>query len=156
MGLMHTPRQIDRLTFFRGWVFLYESTGLFRRVKAFTFRHHRVQVLFSIVVVDNRPTHLTLATYHEMGRLLLTISSKWGLPPMEWGPSELHKDGMNYHMPEAQRIIIYKTLKRIIHKAWNQAKHCLFSRIEFQFFAICYFFPTLFSKSYPIVRITIC
>ena len=65
------------------------------------------------------PTRVTLGTYREMGRSLLTIGEKWGLPPMEWTPPKLSKDGMHYHIEEAQRIEIYRYLKECVNDAWK-------------------------------------
>ncbi|MBN2138565.1 MAG: hypothetical protein JW720_12230 [Sedimentisphaerales bacterium] len=56
-----------------------------------------------------------------MGRSLLTIAAKWGLPPMEFVPGNLTKDGMHYHMPEEQRIDIYQGLSDFITAAWRHA-----------------------------------
>jgi DNA repair photolyase len=76
---------------------------------------------FADAVIDgHQPTRITLGTYREMGRSLLTIARKWGLPPMEWTPSDLIKDGMHYHINEPQRIDIYRKLIRFICDAWQQ------------------------------------
>jgi len=66
-----------------------------------------------------RPSRITLGTYREMGRSLLTISEKWGLPPMEWVPPKLSRDGMHYHIEEAQRIEIYQYLRGCVGRAWQ-------------------------------------
>ena len=55
-----------------------------------------------------------------MGISLLTIAGSWGLPPMEWLPGKLGKDGTHYHIPEAERIEIYAQLKNYIQSAWQQ------------------------------------
>ena len=65
------------------------------------------------------PSRITLGTYREMGRSLSTISEKWGLPPMEWIPPKLTKDGMHYHIEEAQRIEIYQYLRGCVGRAWQ-------------------------------------
>jgi DNA repair photolyase len=67
----------------------------------------------------HRPTRITLGTYREMGRSLLTFAAKWGLPPMECTPPELSKDGMHFHISEAQRINIYRQLQDQIKTAWQ-------------------------------------
>ena len=54
-----------------------------------------------------------------MGRSLLTIAGKWGLPAMEWTPPKLSKDGMHYHINEVQRIEIYRYLKECISETWK-------------------------------------
>lgn len=68
----------------------------------------------------HRPTRITLGTYREMGRPLLTMAAKWGLPPMEWIPPKLSKDGMHYHIGKAERIAIYGRLAVSIQEAWGQ------------------------------------
>jgi len=71
----------------------------------------------------HRPSRITLGTYREMGRSLLTIAKKWGLPPMEWTPPKLSKDGMHYHMEGAERIEIYRHLNATIEASWPPLEH---------------------------------
>jgi spore photoproduct lyase len=68
----------------------------------------------------HRPSRITLGTYREMGRSLLTMAAKWGLPPMEWTPPKLAKDGQHFHMDEVLRIDIYRQLAGFINAAWEQ------------------------------------
>jgi len=77
------------------------------------------EFLESAAANGHGPSRITLGTYREMGRSLLTISEKWGLPPMEWTPPKLSKDGMHYHIEEAQRIEIYRFLKACVNDAWK-------------------------------------
>jgi DNA repair photolyase len=70
-----------------------------------------------------RPTRITLGTYREMGRSLLTLAAKWGLPTMEFDPGKLTKDGMHYHLPDEQRIEIYRQLVDFIRSAWEHTGH---------------------------------
>jgi DNA repair photolyase len=79
------------------------------------------ELFFEAAKRNHRPTRITLGTYREMGRSLLTIAGSWGLPPMDWLPKRLSKDGMHYHIPEAKRIEIYANLKDSIHSAWQQS-----------------------------------
>jgi spore photoproduct lyase len=71
----------------------------------------------------HRPTRITLGTYREMGRGLLTMAAKWGLPPTEFVPGTLIKDGMHYHLPAEQRIGIYRQIMDFIGSAWARAGH---------------------------------
>jgi hypothetical protein len=71
----------------------------------------------------HRPTRITLGTYREMGRSLLTIADQWGLPPMQFVPGKLAKDGMHYHLPDDQRIDIYRQLMGFIRAAWDHTGH---------------------------------
>jgi DNA repair photolyase len=70
----------------------------------------------------HRPTRITLGTYREMGRSLRTIATKWGLPPMEWMPPKLAKDGMHFHMDQTRRTEIYRQLKCSIDSAWRECR----------------------------------
>jgi len=78
--------------------------------------------LFEAAAAGHEPTRIALGTYREMGRSLLTIGAKWGLPPMKWNPGKLRKDGMHYHLPAPQRIDIYRNLSTAIGSAWQGAK----------------------------------
>jgi len=68
---------------------------------------------------DHFPTRITLGMYREMGRGLLTMGKKWGLPPLEFKPPKMVKQGMHYHLPEEERITTYKFIKKSIEKAWE-------------------------------------
>jgi spore photoproduct lyase len=69
--------------------------------------------------VGHRPSRITLGTYREMQRSLLTIAAKWGLPRTEWEPQGMRKDGMHYHLAAEKRVQIYRTLAECIHRAWK-------------------------------------
>jgi DNA repair photolyase len=69
----------------------------------------------------HRPARITLGTYREMGRSLLTMAARWGLPPMEWTPPTLAKNGMHLHIEERQRIDMYRRLADSIETAWNKS-----------------------------------
>jgi len=80
------------------------------------------QKFFANAATDgHQPTRITLGTYREMGRSLLTIARKWGLPPMEWTPPDLTKDGVHYHIDESERIEIYLKLTGFISDACRQS-----------------------------------
>ncbi|MBM4045891.1 MAG: hypothetical protein FJ279_12305 [Planctomycetes bacterium] len=67
----------------------------------------------------HRPERITLGTYRETQRTLTTFASGWGLPPMEWKPTGLEKDGDHYHIPLERRIGIYAFLRTAIQDAWG-------------------------------------
>jgi len=71
----------------------------------------------------HRPTRITLGTYREAQPSLRTFAEGWGLPPMEWRPEGLEKDGAHYHMPKRQRVEIYAALRDAIHEAWRPTGH---------------------------------
>jgi len=64
-----------------------------------------------------RPSRITLGTYREKNSQLDTWREKWGLPPMEWEPSELSHDGTHRHIPEDRRVQIYSVIKDMLGKA---------------------------------------
>jgi len=72
-----------------------------------------------VALAGHQPTRITLGTYREMGRSLLTIAERWGLPRMEFTPGRLTKDGMHYHFPDEQRIDIYRRLVGFIRSSWE-------------------------------------
>ena len=76
-----------------------------------------------VAIAGHRPTRITFGTYREMGRSLLTIAAKWGIPPMEFIPGKLHKDGMHFHLPDEQRIDIYRQLSDFVKTAWQHTDH---------------------------------
>ncbi len=77
------------------------------------------EFLLAAATEGHQPTRITLGTYREMGRSLLTIARNWGLRPMEFVPGNLAKDGMHYHIPEKERIDIYRQLMAFIKSAWE-------------------------------------
>ena len=56
-----------------------------------------------------------------VGRSLLSMAEKWGLPPVEFAPAKLIKDGSHYHLAEEQRIYIYRQLIKLIETAWEKS-----------------------------------
>ncbi len=71
----------------------------------------------------HKPTRITLGTYREMGRSLLTMAKKWGLPAIEWEPAELMKEGSHYHITTEERVKIYSCLRDAIDRAWSGSGH---------------------------------
>ncbi|MAD80302.1 MAG: hypothetical protein CMJ50_05575 [Planctomycetaceae bacterium] len=63
-----------------------------------------------------RPRYVTLGTYREKNSQLDTWREKWGLPPMEWEPTELSKEGTHFHVPEDERIAIYRIVTDLSRK----------------------------------------
>jgi len=76
---------------------------------------------FFSVAAENghRPIRITLGTYRETQATLHTFAEGWGLPRMEWTPTDLEKDGMHYHMSVARRTEIYGALAAAISDAWQ-------------------------------------
>jgi DNA repair photolyase len=66
----------------------------------------------------------TLGTYREKNTQLDSWRERWGLPPMEWQPSEneLVKDGTHRHLPEERRINIYRKVSALIRREFPKAR----------------------------------
>lgn len=66
----------------------------------------------------------TLGTYREKNAQLDAWRSRWGLPPMEWQPTDegLVHDGTHWHLPEDQRIQIYEYMGDIIRREFSDAR----------------------------------
>jgi DNA repair photolyase len=65
------------------------------------------------------PSRVTLGTYRETQPSLAKFVGGWGLPPLEWKPPSLVKDGMHYHISEGERVNIYQFLAGSIRDAWR-------------------------------------
>jgi DNA repair photolyase len=75
------------------------------------------------VIEGCRPTRLTLGTYREMKRSLLTCANRWGLGEMGWTPPNMDKDGSHWHIPREERVYTYKTIKSFVEDAWSSVGH---------------------------------
>ena len=69
-------------------------------------------------------SYWTLGTYREKNAQLDAWRKRWGLPAMEWLPSEsdLVREGTHRHMPEPARVAIYEQLATIIRREFPSAK----------------------------------
>lgn len=63
-----------------------------------------------------RPRYVTLGTYREKTPQLDTWREYWGLPPMEWEPAEMAKEGTHLHVPESERVKIYAVVRDLSRK----------------------------------------
>ena len=54
-------------------------------------------------------TRITQGTYWKNSPSLQAMAAGWGLPPMEWLPEKLEKNGMHAHVSQKERIEIYST-----------------------------------------------
>ena len=63
-----------------------------------------------------KPRQVTLGTYREKTPQLDTWRAKWGLPPMEWEPEDLEKDGTHRHVGETTRLDVYHTVASLARK----------------------------------------
>ena len=64
----------------------------------------------------------TLGTYREKNKQLDAWRERWGLPEMEWEPSDMVADGTHRHLSPERRIEIYRTVRNIIRCELPQAK----------------------------------
>ncbi|MBM3335976.1 hypothetical protein FJY63_15060, partial [Candidatus Sumerlaeota bacterium] len=65
----------------------------------------------------HRPSRITLGAYRETHRNPHIFSRGWGLPPLEWKPPQLTKDGDHFHINTADRIRTYSFLADAIRTA---------------------------------------
>jgi hypothetical protein len=70
------------------------------------------QFLADAAQVGHRPTRITLGTYREAQPTLARFAEGWGLPPMEWEPPRLTKDGPHRRLAAHERAAIYAHLAR--------------------------------------------
>ena len=63
-----------------------------------------------------RPRIVTLGTYREKTPQLRTWNDWWGLPPLEWEPPTMVKQGTHYRVPEAERLKVYRTVRTLCCK----------------------------------------
>ena len=56
----------------------------------------------------HNPRRITLGTYRETHPQLDVWRKRWHLPPMEWRPGPLSRDGTHWHMSETSRITTYR------------------------------------------------
>jgi len=67
------------------------------------------------------PRRITLGTYREKNPQLDTWRQKWGLPPMDYDPRGLVKEGSHYHILEEERRHIYEVVMREIRSCFGEA-----------------------------------
>ena len=48
------------------------------------------------------------------------MAAGWGLPPMEWLPEGLEKDGMLAHVTRKERNEIYNTIHDLVTETWPE------------------------------------
>lgn len=63
-----------------------------------------------------QPRYITLGTYREKNPQLDKWREKWGLPAMEWEPTDMTHEGTHYHVPEAERAAIYSAVREICRR----------------------------------------
>jgi len=56
----------------------------------------------------HRPSRITLGTYRESTPQLQRWRRRWGVPPMDFSPGPLRRDGTHWHLPGSERIEIYR------------------------------------------------
>jgi len=67
-----------------------------------------------------QPSHITLGTYREKNQSLDVWREKWGLPPMEWEPAGLERDGTHKRLGHRDRLAIYQFMKTTIADVWRR------------------------------------
>lgn len=56
----------------------------------------------------HRPGRITLGTYRETRAVVDYWRGRWHLPPMEWRPESLSRDGTHRHIPVSDRVATYR------------------------------------------------
>lgn len=73
----------------------------------------------------HRPSRITLGTYREKNTQLSLWAEKWGIPPMDWDPPDLDKQGSHYHLPHERRKEIYAVIIPMIQNYFPETKVAL-------------------------------
>jgi len=68
-------------------------------------------LLSEVADLKSRPSRITLGTYREKSAQLDTWREKWGLPPMEWEPPTMHREGTHRHVDMAARSAMYAAIR---------------------------------------------
>lgn len=68
-----------------------------------------------------RPSRITLGTYREKNSQLDAWRDKWGLPPMEWEPPLLSKEGTHRRVLRRERVLAYAEIAACLRKALPQS-----------------------------------
>jgi DNA repair photolyase len=74
------------------------------------WEHYYREFLRQVSAAGHCPSRITLGTYRETTRQLHKWQAYWGLPPLEWRPESLKKDGTHWHILTTDRIRIYTTI----------------------------------------------
>lgn len=69
---------------------------------------HYADFLANAAYAGQQPSRITLGTYRESTPQLQRWRDYWGVPPMEWSPAPLHRDGTHWHIPPAERVRTYR------------------------------------------------
>ncbi len=73
----------------------------------------------------HRPSRITLGTYREKNTQLSLWAEKWGIPPMDWEPPDLVKQGSHYHLPHGRRKEIYAAIIPVIQNYFPESQVAL-------------------------------
>jgi DNA repair photolyase len=74
--------------------------------------HYR-DFLSQAAAAHHEPTRITLGTYRESTPQLHRWRSYWKVPDMEWKPPRVQRDGTHWHVPAAERVVIYKAIAEL-------------------------------------------
>jgi len=82
---------------------------------------HYCEFLARAAAAGHRPIWITLGTYRESTPELQRWRRYWRLPPMEWTPEPLRRDGTHWHSPAAHRIAAYVEVARLCRELFPSA-----------------------------------
>lgn len=72
-----------------------------------------------------QPTRVTLGIYRQQTSQLREWARYWGLPPLDWRPGVMAKDGTHEHIPMEQRIATYRLIAGLVQATWPEAEVAL-------------------------------
>jgi len=72
------------------------------------WRDHYADFFAYAARCGHRPSRITLGTYRESTPQLQRWRAYWRVPPMEWSPAPLRRDGTHWHIGPAERVRIYR------------------------------------------------
>ncbi len=73
----------------------------------------------------HKPSRITLGIYRQKNTRLSLWAEKWGIPPTDWEPPGMVKQGSHYHLPHQQRLRIYSTIIPLIKEYFPQTQVAL-------------------------------
>ena len=89
------------------------------------WEEHYAEFINQVLRMGINFRYWTLGTYREKNALLDHWRERWGLPAMEWQPTDLVEDGTHWHLPTARRIEIYQTVTNLVRREFPQARMSL-------------------------------
>ena len=77
------------------------------------WEEHYREFLARAVAAGHRPARITLGSFRETTPQLEQWRSYWGVPPMDWRPKPLVRDGTHWRPPASSRVEMYRRVASI-------------------------------------------